>query len=327
VTQAELERRDRRLRRFAAAVAADRRRADAALERAYPRALGLDAVHALRLVLRECARGPVAVALPPGDARRAALDRVLHRLSPRERAVLHLVAVAGLEEAEAAAVLGLTAGETRRLLAGAELRLRRALLDESLFGNEVDLFDEAVEAHVGYLRPGRLLELQPAPERLSRRTATAVLGLVVLAAAAGAAFLAARPVAAAVLDETWSCNAGAGIQVAVAGGFLHLAPALQIRDDPQEFALGTRGCRLTQLHVALPPDSPRATHIAGAFAAACDPEKTVVLRARITLSHGVATRAEVAVRDGRSGRAIAYVDWSPKRIASWVARGCTAFPV
>jgi hypothetical protein len=132
--------------------------------------------------------------------------------------------------------------------------------------------------------------------------------------------------AAAVVDETWSCSAGAGLQVDAAGGFLHLAPALQLRDAPLRFALGMRGCRLTTLRVPVASD-PRATHVNGSFAAACAPEKTVFLHARITLSHGVATRAEVAVSDGRSGRTIAYVDWSPKRIASWLARGCTVFPV
>jgi len=79
VTDAELERRDRRLRRFATAVVADRRRAEGALERAYPQAIALEPVRALRVVLRECGRqlhSEAAGRVAP-DPRRAALDRVL----------------------------------------------------------------------------------------------------------------------------------------------------------------------------------------------------------------------------------------------------------
>jgi hypothetical protein len=273
-------------------------------------------------VLRECAREPPRAEdpAPTGSARSAALERVLQRLLPRERAVLHLVGVAGLDEREAACVLGVSRFDQ------ACANLRRALLEESLFGNDIELFDEAVEAHVGYPSLRQLDELLAGRARPARPQ-VAVAALVLATAAAGAAFLAPRPVSAAVVDETWSCSAAAGIQIAAAGNFLHLAPALQLRDGPERFAVGTRGCRPTRLHIPLASDAPRATHIDGMFAAACDPEKTVFLRARITLSHGVVTRVEVAVTDGRSGRPIVYVDWSPTRIASWLASGCTAFPV
>lgn len=331
MTDAELERRDRRLRRFATAVVADRPRAEAVLDRAYPQAVALDALPALRLVLRECARelhrppGAVSVAR---DGRGAALDRVLGRLLPRERAVLHLIAVAGLDARDASHVLGLGESATSAVYENACVRLRLALLDESLFGNEVELFDEAVEAHVGYLRQELLEELRSLraqPPR--RRTVTAVLAVSVVASGAGAAFLAARPVAAAAVDETWSCTAPAGIQVAVGHAFLHLAPAVQLRDAPVTFALGERRCRHVRLRIPLASDAAHGTKVVGSFTAACKPERVIVFRARITLSHGVAARAEVAVRDQRSGRTIAYVDWSPKRIRSWLAPGCTAFPV
>jgi hypothetical protein len=331
VTDAELERRDRRLRRFATAVVVDRRRTEAVLDRSYPRAIRLPPLPALRFVLRECARElhrPQDTVTVARDPRRAALERVLGRLLPRERAVLHLFAVAGLDARDASSVLGLGVAETQGFFELASGQLRRALLDESLFGNDVELFDEAVEAHVGYLRRERLEELRLVRAQPSRpRTAIAVSALAFVAAAAGAAFLAARPVAAAVVDETWSCTATAGIQVAAGHGFLHLAPAVQLRDAPVTFALGTPRCRHLRLRIPLGSNAPHSTQVSGSFTAACKPEKVIIFRARITLSHGVAARAEVTVRDERSGRTIAYVDWSPKRITSWLAPGCTAFPV
>jgi hypothetical protein len=329
VTDAELERRDRRLRRFATAVVADRRRAEAVLERAYPQAIALEPVRALRVVLRECGRElhSRAAGRVARDPRRAALERVLGRLLPRERAVLHLVAVAGLDAHDASRVLGLGEPATSRLFEAACGRLRRALLEESLLGNDVELFDEAVEAHVGYLGRERLEELRPVRSQPRRRGATAVLGLAVVATGAGAAFLAARPVAAAVVDETWSCAAPAGIQVAAGHSSLHLAPAVQLRDAPVTFALGAQRCRHLRLRIPFDSDTAHSTKVVGSFVAACKPEKVIIFRARITLSHGVAARAEVAVRDERSGRTIAYVDWSPKKIKSWLAPGCTAFPV
>lgn len=147
-----LEAHERRLRRFAAGIVADRDRLDDVLQEAYLKAYRRlprrfeSAAHernwlyrvvygcCLDELRRRRAYEPLAdVASDAVDVdRRLALDRALRALRPSDRAAIFLVGVAGLEHADAARVLGVPRGTFSWRLSVARSRFAAALAAEGV---------------------------------------------------------------------------------------------------------------------------------------------------------------------------------------------------
>jgi RNA polymerase sigma-70 factor (ECF subfamily) len=147
-----LARYDRRLRRFAAGIVADRARLDDVLQEAYlkayrrlPRAFDSAAHESawLHRVVYHCCVDELRrrrvhselrdVPARAEDAdRRLALDRALRALKPSDRAVIYLVGVAGFDHEQAARVLGVPRGTLSSRLSVARGRFRAALEREGI---------------------------------------------------------------------------------------------------------------------------------------------------------------------------------------------------
>ena len=147
-----LEGHERRLRRFAAGIVADRDRLDDVLQEAYLKAYRKlprrfdSAAHETawlyRVVYRCCLdelrrRRPYellddVVAHAVDVDRRLALDRALRSLRPADRAAIFLVGVAGLDHAAAARVLGVPRGTFSWRLSVARSRFGDALAAEGI---------------------------------------------------------------------------------------------------------------------------------------------------------------------------------------------------
>jgi len=147
-----LARHDRRLRRFAAGIVADRHRLDDVLQEAYlkayrklPRRFETDRherAWLYRVVyhccLDEVRRAPrhhelfEAQARDDDAERRLGLARALRSLRPADRAAIFLVGVAGLDHQEAARVLGVPRGTLSWRLSAARGRFRDALAREGI---------------------------------------------------------------------------------------------------------------------------------------------------------------------------------------------------
>ena len=146
-----LDRHHRRLRRFAAGLLADRDRLDDVLQEAYLKAYrklpaqfaneAHEAAWLYRVVYRCCldelrrAQRPAApdTGRPLEDPdRRLSLDRALRALRPSDRAVIYLVGVLGLEQHDAAAILGIPRGTLSWRLSVARTRFRELLAEEGL---------------------------------------------------------------------------------------------------------------------------------------------------------------------------------------------------
>jgi RNA polymerase sigma-70 factor (ECF subfamily) len=147
-----LDAHERRLRRFAAGIVADRDRLDDVLQEAYLKAYRKlprrfeSAAHETawlyRVVYRCCldelrrrrVHEPLAeiVAQTVDVDRRIALDRALRALRPADRAAIFLVGVAGLEHADAARVLGIPRGTFSWRLSVARSRFADALAQEGI---------------------------------------------------------------------------------------------------------------------------------------------------------------------------------------------------
>jgi hypothetical protein len=54
----------------------------------------------------------------------------------------------------------------------------------------------------------------------------------------------------------------------------------------------------------------------------CRSATTVTIRLRATILKGIAVAAQLAVRSGKKQRAIAYVDWSPKQVTTYLTDDC-----
>jgi RNA polymerase sigma-70 factor, ECF subfamily len=147
-----LQAHERRLRRFAAGIVADRDRLDDVLQEAYLKAYRKlprrfdSAAHErawLYRVVYRCCLDEVRRRRPfePLDEveahlvdldHRLALDRALRALRPSDRAAIYLVGVAGLEHADAARVLGIPRGTFSWRLSTARARFRDALEREGI---------------------------------------------------------------------------------------------------------------------------------------------------------------------------------------------------
>ena len=143
---------DRRLRRFAAGLVADRARLDDVLQEAYLKAYRRlprrfeSAAHEsawLHRVVYNCCVDELRrrrdhaelhdVAAHAEDAdRRLALDRALRALKPLDRAVIYLIGVAGFDHEQAARVLGVPRGTVSSRLSVARGRFRAALANEGI---------------------------------------------------------------------------------------------------------------------------------------------------------------------------------------------------
>lgn len=82
------------------------------------------------------------------------------------------------------------------------------------------------------------------------------------------------------------------------------------------------------------PLSPNGLRSAGVFTGsgaagiyrACDLAQPATFRMRLTLAKsGLPVAAKLAIRSGKKLRPIAYVDWTPTRIRSWLAPGCQQY--
>jgi RNA polymerase sigma-70 factor (ECF subfamily) len=128
-----LDRHHRRLRRFAAGIVADRDRLDDVLQEAYLKAYrklparfaneAHEAAWLYRVVYRCCLDEP---------DRRLSLDRALRGLRPSDRAVIYLVGVLGLEQSDAAAILGIPRGTLAWRLSVTRKRFRELLVEEGI---------------------------------------------------------------------------------------------------------------------------------------------------------------------------------------------------
>jgi RNA polymerase sigma-70 factor (ECF subfamily) len=147
-----LQRYDRRLRRFAAGIVADRTRLDDVLQEAYLKAyrrlpvrfdsVAHESAWLHRVVYNCCVdelrrhRGHAELPDVPAtgeDAdRRLALDRALRALKPIDRAVVYLVGVAGFDHEQAARALGVPRGTVSSRLSVARGRFRAALEQEGI---------------------------------------------------------------------------------------------------------------------------------------------------------------------------------------------------
>ena len=147
-----LDAHERRLRRFAAGIVADRDRLDDVLQEAYLKAYrklprrfesaGHELAWLYRVVYRCCLdelrrRRPheplhEVEAHAEDVDRRLALDRALRALRPADRAAIFLVGVAGLEHADAARVLGVPRGTFSWRLSVARSRFGAALAEEGI---------------------------------------------------------------------------------------------------------------------------------------------------------------------------------------------------
>ena len=160
---------------------------------------------------------------------------------------------------------------------------------------------------------------------------------------------------ASVVDRTWSCpvfQEGATHQVGFDGmvdtprGGASLQfwptplaydepavlPGLDVKTKPGSITWDPRHrCARSNVRLALGPQGMRkestvTTRWIGATHAACRSETQILFRARITVAHGEATRAQVIAVDARSRKPLGYVDWTPRTITSWFASTCEAQP-
>jgi hypothetical protein len=60
----------------------------------------------------------------------------------------------------------------------------------------------------------------------------------------------------------------------------------------------------------------------GSFSGDCATPPAVLIRAHITFAHAGASAARVVVVSAAKQKPLAYVTWTPHRIAVWVARAC-----
>lgn len=56
--------------------------------------------------------------------------------------------------------------------------------------------------------------------------------------------------------------------------------------------------------------------------ARCPSAATVTIRLRATILKGVAVAAQLAVRSGKKERPIAFVDWTPKKVTTYLTDDC-----
>lgn len=143
---------DRRLRRFAAGIVADRTRLDDVLQEAYLKAYRAlprrfeSAAHEsawLHRVVYHCCVDELRrrrehaelhdlTARAEDLERRLGLDRALRALKPIDRAVIYLVGIAGFDHEQAARVLGVPRGTVSSRLSVARGRFRAALAKEGI---------------------------------------------------------------------------------------------------------------------------------------------------------------------------------------------------
>src|SRR5262249_51795804 len=89
-------------------------------------------------------------------------------------------------------------------------------------------------------------------------------------------------------------------------------------------------CRRSSRKVALKPAGLPAFEtvtptFVGDIQARCATTKRVLVRFRITMKSHTPQRALIAVRDdGATLRKLAFFNWKPRRIASWLAKGCVS---
>jgi hypothetical protein len=185
------------------------------------------------------------------------------------------------------------------------------------------------------------------------RRASIVLAVVALAATSAAGVLAFPRLergGTTVVDRTYSCatavSSGVGSVrlsayvsiTATRPGFVELqsgnkivnhqvVPLLQLGTGKTPLAVDASLCRRTTRAVplrasGLPSAGVFTASFLGGFDDDCIASGRVLVRARMTLSGGVATRAEVAVRNEKSGTPIAFLAWSTTRMPAYISARC-----
>ena len=223
---------------------------------------------------------------------------------------------------------------------------------------EAELLLEAAEPHTEPASEPFFEQLWREAERRQRlaarrwRRACIALAAVAAGAVAAAGVFASRVDGAAVVDQTWSCPVTPTVtgvpRVELHGSVdtprttaffrmtvmpdasmeFHELTQLAFFHRPESLAFDSHRCRRTNASVPLTParlvpNSVVTTTFVGAFGALCATGSSIDFHVRATLSHGTPTHARIAIRSGR--KPVAYVDWSPTRIATYFETRCATY--
>lgn len=197
-----------------------------------------------------------------------------------------------------------------------------------------------------------------ASARRWRRTSI-VLAAVAAAAIAAASVLAATRASVltnGVIDETLSCQARVLAQrpsIQVGGNVITaktpvasvdlltvyrktaqglLVPQVAFASTPNSFTVDRTVCRTSKRRVPLAPAGLPANAVvtptfAGSWGNICVTADRanadrVLVHVRVTVVHGIPSRGELAVRNEETGKPVAYVVWTPTRLASFSLATC-----
>lgn len=209
-------------------------------------------------------------------------------------------------------------------------------------------FRNKLEQRIRVSRSGRRLSLA-----LAAAAVTALASAGVLAAKTG---LWRHAGATRILDRTYSCVAQtrAAIPVVTIWSGVSLPPDqgyprpavytmasvvdtspgdndpmyLQFSEKPDSFKVDPTGCRASRAKVAFTPkgliDNGVVTqNYIGGFKASCKVTTTRVdVHLRLTLRDDAPIKALIAVRNQKGGKAVAYLNWTPTRQATFLSAGC-----
>ncbi len=185
-----------------------------------------------------------------------------------------------------------------------------------------------------------------------------MLAAVAAAAIAAASVLAATRTSVltnGVIDETLSCQARVLAQrpsIQVGGNVITaktpvasvdlptvyrkaqglLVPQVAFASTPNSFTVDRTVCRTSKRRVPLAPAGLPANAVvtptfAGSWGNICvmadrANADQVLVHVRVTVVHGIPSRGELAVRNEETGKPVAYVVWTPTRLASFSLATC-----
>jgi hypothetical protein len=163
--------------------------------------------------------------------------------------------------------------------------------------------------------------------------------------------LAAFAVPHSTVDQTWSCpvyREGAGYFTGVVGNVTTpskaasfqfwptplaydepaVLPGVEVDTHPGKITWDPRGrCARTTARIPLVPRGLKlanvvTTHFVGSLSATCPAPTRIRFRARIVVTGGEPTRAQVIAVADRTSKPLLYAEWTPARVAVWAGPRC-----
>jgi hypothetical protein len=208
----------------------------------------------------------------------------------------------------------------------------------------------------------RAVAAERASARRWRRTSIALAAVTIAAIAAASAFAAGlgTDARASVIDRTLSCATSLQAQrpvmwvqanvktkrnpVASLDVITLPATTWVVTGQKQQMSIGAAkdgfgiddgSCTASKQRVPLVPSGlPASTTVTstflGSFWETCrtadhNRADRTLLHVHVTLKNGIPATAQLAIRNEATGKPVGYVEWTPKRVASWFGPACNAY--